>query len=403
VTRSPRDFYKLLSREDVTVLNQTPAAFYQIIQVEESGTTLPLALRYVIFGGEALNFANLRPWFARHGDQQPRLANMYGITETTVHVTYRLLSASDAASETRSLIGEPIPDLRLYLLDAEKRPVAIGKEGEIYVGGAGVARGYLNRPELNKERFVADPFTDLPGARMYKSGDLARFSDGGELEYLGRGDDQVKIRGFRIELGEIETALVRHPEIRQACVTARADAEGNKRLVAYYVAADSQAPHTRDLKDFLSAKLPAHMVPATFIPLAALPLNLNGKIDRAALPAPEATKSLGTPGEFASNLEKSIASVWMEVLRQGAIELDDNFFDLGGDSLSLVTAQTQLQKLLHRDIQIVDLFKFTTVRTLAKHLENEGTTSETFSAAQQQARKQREAFARRRISKGGLA
>jgi len=164
VTRSPRDFYSLLAKEQVTVLNQTPAAFYQIIQVEESGLVEPLMLRYVIFGGEALNFANLRPWFDRHGDRKPQLINMYGITETTVHVTYRPVTAKDALTETRSLIGTPIPDLRLYLLDSELRPVRPGVVGEIYVGGAGVARGYLNRPQLTSERFVADTFVEQPGA-----------------------------------------------------------------------------------------------------------------------------------------------------------------------------------------------------------------------------------------------
>lgn len=403
VSRSPRDFYNLLSRRKVTVLNQTPAAFYQIIQVEESGYAQPLSLRYVIFGGEALNFANLRPWFERHADQQPRLVNMYGITETTVHVTYRLLTGSDGDAETRSLIGEPIPDLRLYLLDGKMSPVPPGVEGEIYVGGAGVARGYLNRPELSAERFVTDPFSDIPGARMYRSGDLARFFESGELEYLGRGDDQVKIRGFRIELGEIEAALVRHPAIRQACVIAKADEGGNKRLVAYYVPADSQSLQARKLRDFLSIKLPAFMVPSLYTPLAALPLNLNGKVDRAALPAPEAQKAKEMQQELTSNLEQMIAEVWKTVLHQESVGLDDSFFDLGGDSLLIVAVHSRLQELLNREIEIMDLFEFTTIRTFSQHLENSGAPTPTFSSVQQQAQRQREAFASWRIGKGGTA
>ena len=400
-SRSPQDFYNLLSREKITVLNQTPAAFYQLIQVEQSGHAQPLALRYVIFGGEALNFSNLRPWFERHGDKQPQLVNMYGITETTVHVTYRVLTTTDGNAETRSLIGEPISDLRLYLLDDQKRTVPAGAIGEMYVGGAGVARGYLNRPELNAERFLADPFSGVPGARMYKSGDLARFSKNGELEYLGRCDDQVKIRGFRIELGEIEAAMVGHPTIRQACVTTQADEAGNKRLAAYYVTADSILLQPRELRDFLSSKLPDYMLPAIYTPLSALPLNINGKVDRAALPMIEANQPQVGSHEPASNLEQQITEVWKQVLRQDYIGLDDNFFDLGGDSLLIVEAQSHLQKLLNREIGIMTLFAHATIRTLSQHLGKPEDLVPVFSVAQQRAQKQREAFAKQRALKGG--
>ena len=186
-----------------------------------------LALRLVIFGGEALEPASLAPWFARHGDERPRLVNMYGITETTVHVTYRPVRAADLAGG--SLIGEPIPDLAVHLLDASLRPVPIGVPGEIHVGGAGLAQGYLGRPDLTAERFVPDPFAGRPGARLYRSGDLARRLPDGDLEYLGRIDQQVKIRGFRIELGEIEAALAAQPGVREAVVLAREGAE--RRLV----------------------------------------------------------------------------------------------------------------------------------------------------------------------------
>jgi amino acid adenylation domain-containing protein len=232
VSRSPKEFYELLHREGVTVLNQTPSSFQQIIQVEETpGAAVDLALRYVIFGGEALEMKSLKPWFERHGDLRPQLVNMYGITETTVHVTYRPLSVSDTAAG--SVIGCPIPDLQLYLLDQHLQPVPVGVPGEMFVGGAGVARGYLNRAELTAQRFIDNPFGG--NSKLYRSGDLARWLPNGDIEYLGRIDTQVKIRGFRIELGEIESVIAQHGGVRQAVVMAREDDPGNKQLVAYVV------------------------------------------------------------------------------------------------------------------------------------------------------------------------
>lgn len=343
VTRSPQDFYNLLAQEKVTVLNQTPAAFYQIIQVEEAGYSKPLALRLVIFGGEALNFTNLRPWFKRHGDNQPQLVNMYGITETTVHVTYRLLTASDVEGETRSLIGVPIPDLRLYLLDDRKRPVPPGVVGEIYVGGGGVARGYLNRPELDSERFVANAFHGVAGERMYKSGDLARFFENGELEYLGRGDDQVKIHGFRVELGEIEAALAQYPGVRQTSVVARNNHPSEKKLVAYFVPSNGTRASATELREFLQGKLPAHMIPYAYLPLEAFPLTVNGKVDRAKLPAPDLGAASRSREYVAPRTpqEKALADILAEVLKIERVGVTDNLFELGADSLHVfqVTAR----------------------------------------------------------------
>ncbi|TFW07891.1 amino acid adenylation domain-containing protein, partial [Oxalobacteraceae bacterium OM1] len=213
VARNPAECYALLCREGVTVLNQTPSAFRQLIAAQAENPA-PHALRYVVFGGEALEVGTLAPWFARNDDRRTQLVNMYGITETTVHVTYRPLSAADVAHRGASPIGEPIPDLRVYVLDEQRKPVAPGVPGELYVAGAGVARGYLNRPELTAERFVANPFDPAAGARMYKTGDLGQVCADGSIEYLGRNDFQVKIRGFRIETGEIETVLARHPGVR---------------------------------------------------------------------------------------------------------------------------------------------------------------------------------------------
>ncbi|TMR06727.1 amino acid adenylation domain-containing protein [Actinomadura soli] len=247
VTRSPEDFYRLLCASGVTVLNQTPTAFRQLVAAQGEAAE-PHSLRVVVFGGEALEAASLKPWLRRAANKDTRLVNMYGITETTVHVTYHPLTEADA-DRTVSPIGRRIPDLRTYVLDAHGRPAPIGVAGELYVGGAGVARGYLNRPELTAERFLDDPFAEEPGARMYRSGDLARWLPDGSLEYLGRNDDQVKIRGFRVEPGEIEARLAGHPAIRDARVLVRDydGDQGDRRLVAYLVPAADRAPAVREL------------------------------------------------------------------------------------------------------------------------------------------------------------
>jgi len=332
VSRSPEAFYELLAKEQVTVLNQTPSAFRQLIQAEESMGQKQLALRYVIFGGEALEMQSLRPWFERHGDQKPRLVNMYGITETTVHVTYRPVSKDDLGSS--SVIGVPIPDLQIYILDAQRQPVPIGVPGEMYVGGAGLARGYLRRPELTAERFVPDQLTGQPGARLYRTGDLARFLPGRDIEYLGRIDHQVKIRGFRIELGEIESVLCKHSAVREAAVIAREDSPGAKRLVAYLVA-PQPSPDVSVLREHLKKKLPEYMVPAAFVFLEKLPLTTNGKVDRKALPLPEQQRP-ELAGRYVAprtEAETKLATIWSKVLRLKRVGINDNFFELGGDSI----------------------------------------------------------------------
>ncbi|HEX2271266.1 MAG TPA: amino acid adenylation domain-containing protein, partial [Pyrinomonadaceae bacterium] len=238
VSRSPDAFRELLSAEKVTVLNQTPSAFRQLIRADEAApSTDELSLRLIIFGGEALELESLRPWFDRHGDSQPQLVNMYGITETTVHVTYRPLSVNDLDQTGKSIIGCPIPDLETYLLDSNLELAPAGAAGEMYVGGDGLARSYLNRPDVTADRFIPHPFTGTAGERLYRTGDLARWIGRGELEYLGRSDQQVKIRGFRIELGEIEAVLRQHPALRDVLVVAREDEPGDKRLVSYVVPA----------------------------------------------------------------------------------------------------------------------------------------------------------------------
>ena len=335
-SRSPEAFYELLREERVTILNQTPSAFHQLIQVEEAANITPdLALRCVIFGGEALELQSLRPWFERHGDQKPQLVNMYGITETTVHVTYRPIGLADLTGASGSVIGVPIPDLELYVLDRFLNPVPIGVPGEIYVGGAGVARGYLKRDQLTAERFIPHPFHTAKDNRLYKTGDLGRFLPGRDLEYLGRADDQVKIRGFRIELGEIESVLCQHPRVRKAVVISRPEISGSKRLVAYLVLDQDIQLSVTELRAFLQQQLPDYMVPSAFITLMQLPLTPNGKVDRKALPEPEPERPLlGTRYLPPRNaVETQLSRIWGEVLRLEKVGVQDNFFEIGGDSI----------------------------------------------------------------------
>ncbi|MBD8455213.1 non-ribosomal peptide synthetase, partial [Serratia rubidaea] len=269
VSREPAAFYRLLCREGVTVLNQTPEAFRPLIAAQGVSDEAH-RLRHIIFGGEALEARMLQPWFARHHERQPQLTNMYGITETTVHVTYYPLRAADAAGRERSAVGERIPDLRLYVLDAQREPTPYGVSGELYVGGAGVARGYLNRPALTAERFIADPFAE--GGRLYRTGDLGRWQADGTLEYLGRNDAQVKLRGFRIEPGEIEAQLAQVAGVREVVVVLREDSPGDRRLAAYYT---GEALEAGQLRREAEARLPEYMVPAAYVHLAALPLTAN--------------------------------------------------------------------------------------------------------------------------------
>ncbi|MEB3279244.1 MAG: amino acid adenylation domain-containing protein [Lyngbya sp.] len=362
ITRSPELFYQLLCEEKVTVLNQTPSAFRQLIQAEK-GTENPLNLRFVIFGGEALELNSLQPWFERHGDQKPQLVNMYGITETTVHVTYRPLSLADLKGSA-SVIGRSIPDLQLYLLDQHLQPVPVGVSGEMYVGGAGVTRGYLNRPELTSERFISSPFNN---SKLYKTGDLARYLPNGELEYLGRIDNQVKIRGFRIELGEIEALLTQHPKVWETVVLVREDEPGDKRLVAYVIPQKQTTLTSNELRQFLKEKLPDYMVPNPFVMLESLPLTANGKIDRRALPAPEFQSEL-TEKYIAprSPTEEMLAQIWGELLKVEKVGINDNFFELGGHSLLATQLVSRIRNTFQVELPLRELFNTATLAELAQ-------------------------------------
>nr|WP_052477597.1 amino acid adenylation domain-containing protein [Kibdelosporangium sp. MJ126-NF4]CEL12860.1 Siderophore biosynthesis non-ribosomal peptide synthetase modules [Kibdelosporangium sp. MJ126-NF4]CTQ98546.1 Siderophore biosynthesis non-ribosomal peptide synthetase modules [Kibdelosporangium sp. MJ126-NF4] len=348
VSRAPDRFLELLRRERVTVLNQTPSAFALLARADDGGE---LDLRCVIFGGEALDPASLAPWVRRRGVDRPRLVNMYGITETTVHVTYHVIGESEVEHGSR-VIGVPIPDLRVHLAGAED-----GEVGEILVSGPGVARGYLNRPELDAARFV-----DLAGVRAYRSGDLGRRRPDGTIEYHGRLDDQVKIRGFRIELGEVEAALVRHTDVHEAIVLAERDRSGQAYLAAYVTPLGRQ-PDPAELVAHLRTLLPAHMLPQSFTVLDSFPLTRNGKVDRRRL-APAPVTAVHPEGDGVAEI---LAAVWADALDVSAVGLDDNYYVLGGDSIRAVRI-IEGARAHGLDVTIEDLIAHQTVRELSQAL-----------------------------------
>ena len=364
VSRSPAAFWDLLYRQKVTVLNQTPSAFYQLIGTDRENTTR-LYLRYMIFGGEPLEFARLKPWFDRYPDDAPYLVNMYGITETTVHVTWRLITASDVPVSSRSRIGRPLGDLCLYILDEHGQVAPIGVPGEIYVGGAGLARGYLNHPGLTGERFIADRVSGKRGTRLYKSGDLGRWLPDGDVEYIGRNDYQIKIRGFRVELGEIETNLNRHPSVQQAAVVVQGN-DDYRRLIAYVIPRRSERFSSWTIRSHLQSTLPDYMVPAAIVPLQGFPLTPNGKVDRKALSELEYQGDASNVQYVGprSELERTLCEIWSRTLHVQHIGVHDDFFALGGHSLLAVQVVSEMRSKGLR-VDVASLFKWPTVETLA--------------------------------------
>jgi amino acid adenylation domain-containing protein len=367
--RSPHDFYELLCREGVTVLNQTPSAFANLIEAQVDSSRMH-ALRVVIFGGEALELRMLRPWIRRTPLDTTKLVNMYGITETTVHVTYHVLSKEEIEGEQGSPIGMPLPDLCIYILNHHQNLVPIGVIGEIYVGGDGVARGYLNQPTLTRQRFLADPFREEGPARIYRSGDMARWRLDGALEYVGRNDQQVKIRGFRIELGEIEAQLLSNSSVRAAIVKVHECGPGGKVLIAYVIKGVSTSTDARlaaDLREALQATLPAYMVPATIVILERFPLTQNGKIDKDALPVPERSGYYGQRYARPQGAkEETLAAIWTGLLMIERVGRDDNFFSLGGNSLTALRLVVRVREAFHVRLDVAAVFRSPTVCELAQ-------------------------------------
>jgi amino acid adenylation domain-containing protein len=355
--RDTRQYLQVLKKHGVTVLNQTPSAFYHLADNELACPDRTLHLRYVIFGGEALNPGKLNAWKLKYPDT--KLVNMLGITETTVHVTYKEITEGEIEKGT-SNIGTPIPTLATYVLDRHQKPLPLGAAGELCVSGAGVGRGYLNRPGLTGERFSPDPFRN--GERLYKSGDLVRLLENGEMEYQGRIDHQVKIRGFRVELGEIENQLMKHEKIKEAVVLLE-----KEHLYAYIVTGGEF--NAAQLREFLSRQLPDHMVPSYFRQVKNIPLTSNGKVDGKALALLGKQVDPGTAYVAPRyDIEKKIAGVWQEVLNLEKVGIHDNYFELGGTSFDILKINEKLKERLHKDIPVVAMFTYPTVHSFAGYL-----------------------------------
>lgn len=369
ITRAPDEFARLIEEERVTVLSQTPSAFGQLSRVllETDGED---ALRYVVFGGEALDHATLRDWFAARGDERPELINMYGITETTVHVTFRRVTRADL-ERRESLIGEPLADLSLYLLDEERQPVPAGIPGEMYVGGAGVALGYQGAGALTAQRMLPDPFTSVPGSRMYRTGDRAVRLRDGELAYRGRIDAQRKIRGHRIEPGEIQHALGQLTGVAESAVLITEDRNGGAALAAYVVAAAGHDLTSTQIRRDLLRTLPDWMIPSSISVLDELPLTRNGKLDRQALLARERTQARDRvaaeppEGETAT----ALARIWEELLGVAGVGAQDDFFDLGGHSLMVVQLVSTIRATLGVEVPIETIFYRSRLQAMADALD----------------------------------
>ncbi|WP_176460866.1 non-ribosomal peptide synthetase, partial [Janthinobacterium sp. PC23-8] len=376
VARDPAALVELVREHEITVLSQTPSAF-GLFAAAERRLAQPLStLRYLVFGGEALTLAALEGWVERHGDCAPQLINMYGITETTVHVTWRRIVAQDLAAGRGSVIGGALPHLSMTLMDGDGRPVPDGVAGEIWVGGAGVSAGYLNQPALTAERFVPDAFASRPGQRAYRSGDLARRGADGETDYLGRIDQQVKLRGHRIELGEIEQALLSLPEIGAACVgTYRKEPHGDPSLLglcAWVVprtsAAPAPAPAPETLRAALAARLPAYMLPDALVLVERIALTINGKADRSALPDPVLGRDAAAPAAPPRDQrEQLLCQAMAQALGLDAVGIDDNYFALGGDSIRSLRFASTAQEL-GVPFPLRSLFEAPSVRALAATL-----------------------------------
>ena len=391
VSRSPSEFRALLQRHHVTVLHQAPSAFRQLI---EADVAMPgrrkLDLRLVIMGGEALHPSMLEPWIDRYGDAAPVLVNMYGLTEACVHVTYKRITRKEVAASNGDMpavgtpIGIPIPDLKLRILDASRRRVDDGLIGELYVEGPGLARGYLNRADVTADRFIT---TDT--GRLYRTGDLALRTLDGEYRYCGRADDQLKVRGFRIEPAEIERCLAAHPRIAAAAVATRDYGNGDVRLVAYVVPVDSQDVAGRPAAELVDAltrhvvqQLPDYMRPSFFVCMAEIPLTDHGKLDRSALPVatPAVASEQGLSARTLTPTEAAVLGICLEVLGVESLGMQQDLFDVGATSLTLMRIFALVAKRLHASPAITGFVDGITIESLARAVEAENDTQLTESA-----------------------
>jgi len=376
--RNSESFLRLLKEEGVTILNQTPSAFYNLIQYELLHPDASLRLKYVIFGGEALSPGKLQSWKTKYPDV--RLINMYGITETTVHVTYKEIGDHEITHNI-SNVGRPIPTLSVYLFDQHQKLVPSGTIGEIYVGGEGVARGYLGKEQLTAIRFIPNPYKHEE--RLYRSGDLARTTAEAEIEYIGRIDDQVQLMGFRIEPGEIESKLVKFDGIKESAVAVREKGE-EKFLVAYYVSSDEISSSV--LRNYLLDKLPEHMMPSYYVHMQQLPLTYNGKIDKKSLPPPriELVEEYERP---INEVQARLVAIWADVLglEESKIGVNTNFFDIGGNSIKLMKLVKRINQQFNTEIWVAKMFEFPVIALMAEYLNGEWQSNTEASAREQDA------------------
>jgi amino acid adenylation domain-containing protein len=392
---SLEDLLSTIRKHNVTTLWLTAGLFHLMVEQHPDGLR---TLRQLLSGGDVLSPHHVR----RFLEYAPgtTLINGYGPTENTTFTCCHIMRAGDPLPESIP-IGTPVSNTRVYVLDEYMNPVSFGEIGELYAGGDGVARGYLNDEEATSAHFLPDPFSEEPFQRIYRTGDLARWRPDGTIEFVGRVENQVKILGYRIEPAEIEAVLLRNGRVKQACVVPRVENSG-KRLAAYFVPSVS-GPTPDELREFAASQLPQHMVPAFFVTLPALPLSDNGKVDRAALSKLEIApnREPHTNNVPANEIERILEQLWRQMLNLPAVGLDDNFFDLGGDSLLLVAVHSKSQKALQREIPVTDLFEFPTIRKLAKHLGCAKSQSTDLADAQETARRQRESFTRFRPRSSG--
>jgi hypothetical protein len=376
---SARDFLRACGEFGVTVLDLPTAYWHELTdELRTDDLALPEALRLVILGGEKALPERLATWRER-ARESVRLLNTYGPTETTIVATVCDLSIKRESLEPENEvhIGRPLRNTVVYILDRQLRAVPVGVPGELYIGGAGVARGYLNRPELTAQKFVSNPFAEARAPRLYKTGDVVRYRADGNIEFLNRIDNQVKIRGFRVELEEIEQAIRSHASVTDAIVLVQ-DAQGDKRLVAYVVAPETQQPTTTELREFLTTKLPVYMLPSGFVMIDAFPLLPNGKIDRLALPLleqdpPALAASFEAPRSL---LEESVGKVWCDLLKLERIGIHDNFFELGGHSLMGAKMISNLRRSLNVELNLVDVFQAPTIARLGEVIYQRQTEAE---------------------------
>jgi len=388
--QSPSDLGLAIRQYGVTSLWLTAGLFN--VMVEQRLDDLK-PLKQLLAGGDALSSSHVRK--ALEALPGCRLINGYGPTESTTFTCCHTISAQDAQG-TSIPIGRPISNTQVYLLNSENELVRPGEAGELCIGGDGLARGYLNQPELTAAKFIRNPFRDERDARLYKTGDLARHCPDGTIEFLGRTDNQVKISGYRIELGEIEAVAMQHPSVGSAVVVARQDAPGEKKLTAYVVPRE-QGCSIADLRAYLQKKLPPYMVPAAFVLMDSLPLSPNGKVDRAALPAPQAAVSEPSRAISAqSEMEQKIESAWLKTLCLQQVGPDENFFDVGGDSLQLLMVHAEIQKTIESDFPLTDLFEYSTIRSLARHLGCKGGENAAMAEVLERARQQKTVWAAQR-------